>query len=73
MVIGRLGIPVASSTDAPIAARFAPILMQLATNSRQTNPVTSHFGQMAPMLTANPDPVTRPILALTSWIADISG
>jgi hypothetical protein len=47
--------------------------MQLATNSRQTNPVTSHFGQMAPMLTASPDPVPRPILALTSWIADISG
>ena len=65
--------PVASLAAAPIAARSAPILMVLATNSRRTSSATNGVQRMSPMLLARPLPVTRPICALMSWTAAMSG
>ena len=63
--------PVAA--DAAIADRSAPMLMMLAMSRIAIRMPTTRLGKLFPRLLARPAPVTRPMWALTSWTADISG
>ena len=65
--------PSTSLAAAPIAAMSAPMLIVFAMKSSATRPITSHRGMTAAMFLASPHPVTRPMWALISWIALISG
>lgn len=63
----------AENTFEPIARELIAKQANRWTKRSPTNTVTTLCGKTLPMFAASPCPVTRPILALIIWIADIIG